>query len=290
MTPRLLLTQFTTSLLFAELFLKFLIVGNQVPFGASAMNYRAATLLCAVLLVGCQNASNQLSLYAPFGSQIVPAPSLTRANSTPYYTPGDVKTSTSAATPATAATPDHKELSHYDPFRGVLVPGSFTPAPVLARSSETWGNNNLLASSPPRERASNEAPIRIVEGNASDSPTMIAASPSSSRSSVRFNTVPLSGAVRSGASLAAAPQPTTVNAVEVARLPKPPVIQSTPVHLPTTNPPGLLPTPSLAPPPKPGEAPRVSLWNDPGDGSRVMPAAHRETATPISGNGAWRAR
>ncbi|WP_254507017.1 hypothetical protein [Anatilimnocola floriformis] len=255
------------------------------------MYFRAATLTCAVLLVGCQNASNQLSLYAPFGPQSVPAPSLTRANSTPYYTPGDLKSAPPAGNPATASQPDKKELSHYDPYRGVLVPGNFTPAPVLARSSDAWSSNNLAASSPPRERASTEEPIRIVE-NSSAAPSSIAASPSSSRSgAVKFNATPLSGAVRSSASLAATPQPTTFNAVEVARLPKPPVIQSTPVNLPTSKPPGLLPTPSLTPPPKPGTPGRVSLWNDPGDGSRVMPASHVEIATPVAaGDGTWKAK
>jgi|GEM_PF-6101404 len=257
------------------------------------MGCRAATLLCAVLLVGCQNAPNQLSLYAPFGPSVVPAPSLSRANSTPYYTPGDAKSGTNAATPTAAAQADNKELSHYDPYRGILVPGGFTPPPVLARSSETWGDNNRLAvSSPPRERTSNEEPIRVVESGGS-SLNSIASQQANSRSGgVQFNSTPLSGAVRSGASLATPAQPTTVNATEVARLPKPPVIPSAPLNSPASSPPGLLPTPLLNPPtPKPGEPRRVSLWNDPGDGSRVMPASHVETAPPLSsGGGAWRAK
>lgn len=269
---------------------------------AATLPFAVTTLMCAVLLVGCQNAPNQMSLYAPFGPSAVPAPSLTRANSTPYYTPGDSKNSAPAA-PSTAANPDNKDLSHYDPYRGILIPGNFTPAPVLARSTETWGNGNntLAASSPPRERASNEEPIRVVEGpNSAGSLNSIAAQPSSSRSgSVQFNSTPLSGAVRSGASLTAAQparsQPTTVNATEVARLPKPPVIPNiiptTPVNNPGGSVPGLLPTPSLSPPPKPGEPRRISLWNDPGDGSRVEPASYVGPAAPISlDNGNWRSK
>lgn len=261
----------------------------------------AVTLTCAALLVGCQNAPNQMSLYAPFGPSAVPAPSLTRANSTPYYTPGDTQNSTSA-TPSTAANPDNKDLSHYDPYRGILVPGNFTPAPVLARSTETWGSssNPLVASSPPRERASNEEPIRVVESGNAASLNTIASQPASSGSgAVQFNSTPLSGAIRSGASLTAAQpaqsQPTTVNATEVARLPKPAliptVIPTTPVNNPGSTTPGLFPAPSLAPPPKPGEPRRISLWNDPGDGSRVEPASHVEAATPISlDSGNWRSK
>lgn len=258
----------------------------------------ATTLVCAVLLVGCQNAPNQMSLYAPFGPSAVPAPSLTRANSTPYYTPGDTK-STTPANPSTAANPDNKDLSHYDPYRGIMIPGNFTPAQVLARSTETWGSNNTqVASSPPRERASNEAAIRVVEGNTPASSVNTIASSASSRSGgVQFNATPLSGAIRSGASLPAVQtQPTTFNAVEVARLPKPPAIPSTiipttPVSNPGNTTPGLFPTPSLSPPPapKPGEPRRISLWNDPGDGSRVEPASYVESSAPVSMDaGNWR--
>lgn len=261
------------------------------------------TLLCAVLLVGCQNAPNQMSLYAPFGPSAVPAPSLTRANSTPYYTPGDSK-STTPTNPSTAANPDNKDLSHYDPFRGILIPGNFTPAPVLARSTETWGNgsNTQIASSPPRERASNEAAIRVVEGSTPASSMNTIASSASSRSGgVQFNATPLSGAIRSGASLSTPPtttQPTTINAVEVARLPKAPAISTpftptTPANNPSSTSPGLLPTPSLSPPPtpKPGEPRRISLWNDPGDGSRVEPASYVESAAPLSmDSGNWRSK
>lgn len=260
----------------------------------------ATTLVCAVLLVGCQNAPNQMSLYAPFGPSAVPAPSLTRANSTPYYTPGDSK-STTPTNPSTAANPDNNDLSHYDPYRGIMIPGNFTPAPVLARSTETWGGSSTqVASSPPRERASNEAAIRVVESNSPSSSLSTIASSASSRSGgVQFNATPLSGAIRSGASLNPQPTtatPTTVNAVEVARLPKPPAIPSTiipttPVNNPGNSTPGLLPTPSLSPPPaaKPGEPRRISLWNDPGDGSRVEPASYVEGAAPVSmDSGNWR--
>jgi hypothetical protein len=262
----------------------------------------ATTLVCAVLLVGCQNAPNQMSLYAPFGPSAVPAPSLTRANSTPYYTPGDSK-STTPASPSTAANPDNKNLSHYDPYRGIMIPGNFTPAPVLARSTETWGSgsNTQIASSLPRERASNEAAIRVVEGpNSSGGLNSIASqSPSSRSGGVQFNATPLSGAIRSGASLNPQPTattPTTFNAVEVARLPKPPAIPSTiipttPVSNPDNTTPGLFPTPSLSPPPapKPGEPRRISLWNDPGDGSRVEPASYVESSAPVSMDaGNWR--
>jgi hypothetical protein len=261
------------------------------------------TLLCAVLLVGCQNAPNQMSLYAPFGPSAVPAPSLTRANSTPYYTPGDSKNA-APANPSTAANPDNKDLSHYDPYRGILIPGNFTPAPVLARSTETWGsgNNTLVASTLPRERASNEAAIRVVEGPSSTGGlnSIASQSPNSRSGGVQFNATPLSGAVRSGASLNPAPTgtpPTSVNAVEVARLPKPPVfpnvIPATPVNNSGSGTPGLIPTPALSPPPapKPGEPRRISLWNDPGDGSRVEPASYIGGAAPLSMDGGnWRAK
>lgn len=277
-----------------------------------------ATLLPAgcALLVGCQNAPNQMSLYAPFGPSALPPPSLTRANSTPYYTPGDSKGAT--PTTPTTATADGKDLSHYDPYRGILVPGTFTPAPVVARSTDTWGPNNTLATSStlPREKPSQEEPIKVVENSSATSGNFIAAQPSAGRSgAVQFKASTLSGAVRPGANLAATPSPSpgqpntgprTVNAVEVARLPKPPVIPTTPVvhPAPAANPPGglpgvpgtpgLLPTPLNTPAPKPGEPRRVSLWNDPGDGSRVMPASHLETQP--SGNlgggepGIWRSK
>lgn len=288
---------------------------------------RAATLMCALLLVGCQNAPNQMSLYAPFGSSIVPPPSLTRANAAPYYNEPSNNNNAPASTPSsTTANAGNKDLSHYDPYRGILIPGGFTPAPVLARSTETWGGGTTELAAAPRERASQEEPIRIVESNNSPtSITAIASQNSSSRSnSVKFNASPPSGVVKPGDTLIAAPAKTkTVNAVEVARLPK--TTTATPLATPTTapittpssspafntptftplnnsplappnnpaaKPPGLLPTPSSTSPvaPKPTGSNRLSLWDDPRDGSRVMPAAHMQESALPEDAGTWRAK
>lgn len=266
---------------------------------------RAATLMCALLLVGCKNAPNQMSLYAPFGPSIVPPPSLTRGNAAPYYNEPSDKTGPNANPPPATANAGNKDLSHYDPYRGILIPGNYTPPPVLARSTETWGTGATdLAAERPRERASNEEPIRIVESTSSPS-SAIASQSASSRSGVKFNASPPSGVVKPGEALmAATAKPKTVNAIEVARLPKttapittpasPPAFNPTaaPLINPTVTPPGLLPLPSSSTPatPAPGGN-RVSLWNDPRDGSRVMPAAHLEESSSADADaGAWRVK
>jgi hypothetical protein len=277
-----------------------------------------AQLLCALILAGCQNAPNQLSLYAPFGSPIVQPPSLTRVNAVPYYSPDNDKTAPNAA-PTTAST-TNKDLSHYDPYRGIMLPGSFTPPPVLARSAETWGNSDSLAASRPRERASNEEPIRIVESNSSPTNiTAIASQGSGTRSgAVKFDASPPSGAVLPGSTLLATPtKPKTVNAVEMARLPKnttaTPITNSPAPTAPATTPavntpavpallnptsapltippaatqPGLLSPPPLTTPvtPRPVGSNRVSSSDEPRDG-KVTQATHFEEVDPS----AWRVK
>ena len=286
--------------------------GEMLMFSRAAL-LLWAQLLCALLLAGCQNAPNQLSLYAPFGSPVVQPPSLTRVNALPYY-PDNDKTGTNTA--PTTANATNKDLSHYDPYRGIMLPGNFTPPPVLARSTETWGNNDsLVAASRPRERASNEEPIRIIESNNSPTNiTAIASQGSGSRSgAVKFNASPPSGAVLPGSTLLATPtKPKTVNAVEMARLPKtttatsaPPAPATTPAvntpavpaflnptSAPLTTPPaasqpGLLPPPPLTTPvtPSPVGSNRVSSSDEPRDGN-VMRAAHFEEVDPS----AWRVK
>lgn len=252
------------------------------------MSSRAAMLLGALLgaaLAGCQNAPQQLSIYAPFGPAVVPTPSLTRANSTPYYTPPADASAAPGSSPATASSAGNNTLSHYDPYRGLLVPGNFSPSPVAVRTDETWGARDAALAAAPRERASNEEPIRIVEGSSS-----AFAAQGSSRSSSGSST--LSGAVKP--TLGLPPPPTGESAADIATRPRSPA-SSTPASplapgtLPAANPPGL-----LAPPPANSNpaAPRpLSLWDSPRDGSRVMPASHLEESratTPASGS--WRVR
>src|SRR5215213_7345739 len=108
------------------------------------MLWRSPTRTCAVLLglcalAGCQNPQQQLSLYAPFGPSVVPPPSLSRVNGAPYYSPpGDGKTPAGTdKTPGSTASATDNKLSHYDPYRGILLPGGFTTSPVAVRSGET---------------------------------------------------------------------------------------------------------------------------------------------------------
>lgn len=277
-----------------------------------------AQLLCALLLTGCQNAPNQLSLYAPFGSPVVPPPNLTRVNAAPYYSPENDKAGPNTASPSTASA-TNKDLSHYDPYRGILVPGGFTPAPVLARSTETWGTNESLAASRPRERASNEEPIRIIESNTSPTNiTAVASQGTGSRTgAVKFNASPPSGAVLPGSTLLATPaKPKTLTAVEMARLPKTttatpapsvpsapattPAIStpavpaflnptSAPLTTPAGSQPGLLPPPPLTTPvtPKPLGSNRVSFSNTPSSG--VVRASYAEESNEVD-PGAWRVK
>ncbi len=276
--------------------------------------FSRTALLCLALLLagqpGCQNAPEQFSLYAPFGPAVVPAPGLSRANSTPYYTPaGDAKGPGATTSPATATTTDGNQLSHYDPYRGILLPGTFTPTPVAARSGETWGAGSVLAATPPRERVSSEELIRVVEvsepprGLSSALNSVVSQGTNSRRSgAVQFQASPPSGAVRPGSARPALQPDYSIATIEVATRPKPPDpltgTPPTPVVIPTTrspasSTPGLLSPPSLSPPPapKPGEPRPLSLWNDPRDGSRVMPAEHLEYVTPpAQASGSWRVR
>jgi hypothetical protein len=248
-------------------------------------------LLVGTVLVGCQNGSQQLSIYAPFGPAVVPTPALTRANSTPYYTPpADPKSAVPGGSPETAATSDSNKLSHYDPYRGLLVPGNFSPSPVALRSEESWGSRDAALASAPRERASNEEPIRIVEGNSS---AFVA------QGSGRTAALP-SGVVRPTLSL---PPPPAVggSATEIATRPRAAAPSLAPVRTPASN---LTPpagAPILNPPPmnppatapaasNPAEPRRLSLWDNPRNGSRVMPASHLEEAPALQAAGSWRAR
>ncbi|QDU31487.1 hypothetical protein ETAA8_66450 [Anatilimnocola aggregata] len=274
-------------------------------------------LLCLTLLVGCQNAPGQFSLYAPFGPAVVPQPALSRANSTPYYTPPSTPFG-AGSTPATASGPNDNKLSHYDPHTGILVPGNFTPPAIAARSSDAWSDSTSLAGSPPRLRSSNEEAIRVVD--ADTSPRGLTSAISSGfteatngrSSSVKFQASPPSGVVRTGSALLPPPE----NPISIAAVPKPAATTTTaPTVIPTTRSPAstnpifstpvpgfLAPPPSALPatgqpaqptiiPAKPADGRKLSLWDDPGDGSRVMPAAHVENAEPASAAaGSWRAR
>lgn len=246
-------------------------------------------------LAGCQNAPQQFSIYAPFGPAVVPTPSLTRANSTPYYTP-PADSNATPGSPATASTAGNNTLSHYDPYRGLLVPGNFSPSPVAVRTDETWGARDSALAAAPRERTSTEEPIRIVEGSSS---AFVAQG--SNRSS--NGNSPLSGAVKPMLTLPPPPA-TGGSAAEIATRPRstPSLAPSTapapgnPATTPT-NPPALLAPPPLnpgasAPPFNPGEPRRLSLWDSPRDGSRVMPASHLEEsrATTAPAAGSWRVR
>lgn len=253
------------------------------------------TLFAGSLLVGCQNAPQQFSIYAPFGPSVVPTPSLSRANSTPYYTPPTDPKSTTAGHSPPSPNPNGG-LSHYDPYRGLLVPGNFSPAPVAVRTDETWGTRDAALAAAPRERASSEEPIRIVEGTPS---TIVAqSSRSGTATSPALSGTSLSGAVRPLLSLP--PPPAAGTSVEIAtraRTSAPPAISPAPA--PLNNPPGLIAPPATSPPASPAPAPsnpgeprRLSLWDSPRDGSRVMPASHREEA-PLSSSpaaGSWRVR
>jgi hypothetical protein len=273
---------------------------------------RALCVLCLVAIAGCQNAPQQLSLYAPFGPAAVPPPGLSRVNAAPYYTPpGDGKNSPSSSDkPGNTASTDGNKLSHYDPYRGILLPGGYTPTPVSMLSNETEADAARAGAvaSNARSRPSGEEPIRIVEaapkgiGSALES-TIARATEGQRSGSAQFQASPPSGAVRFGE-----PGPPTITATaapEIARLPKPPTSTSIPgVTLP--GPPGLLAPPPLnsAPvspsatpgiiPAKPAEQRRLSLWNDPRDGSRVEPASYSGAAIPASSPGAamgsWRQR
>ncbi|WP_425616053.1 hypothetical protein NA78x_005992 [Anatilimnocola sp. NA78] len=270
---------------------------------------RAALLLSILLLVGCQNAPEQLSLYAPFGPAVVPQPALSRANSTPYYTPPAASTGSS---PATANSPNGNKLSHYDPHTGVLVPGSFTPPAIASRSVDLSSDSNALASGSARTRPSTEEAIKIVETDSS--PRGLSSAISSgitqatrSSSGVKFQASPPSGVVRTGSALL----PPAENPISIAAVPRSATSRTTaPAIIPTTRSstapvfgtPGLLaPPPAAQPatgqpvqpgviPAKPAESRRLSLW-DAGDGSRVMPAAHLEEGDVITaGPSSWRAR
>jgi hypothetical protein len=260
---------------------------------------RAAMLMGALLgaaLAGCQNAPQQLSVYAPFGPAVVPPPTLTRANSTPYYTPPADPKGT-ADSPATASSPGNNSLSHYDPYQGLLVPGNFSPSPVAVRTGETWGTRDTAIASAPRERTSGEEPIRIVEGS---SAPLVAQG--RSRSSSNTN---LSGAVKPTITLPPPPA-TEESAAEIASRPgsgssSTPASSSAPASPAPASSPGIIsppppPIPTVpAPSSNPAEPRRLSLWDSPRDGSRVMPAAHWEEATnaqtPMTNiSGTWRAR
>ena len=271
-----------------------------------------------MLLVGCQNAPEQLSLYAPFGPAVVPQPAFSRANSTPYYTPPAVSTGTS---PATANAPGGNTLSHYDPHTGVMVPGSFTPPAIVSRSLDLPGDSTSLAGSSARIRPSTEEPIRVVD--ADSSPRGLSSAISSgivqatrSSSAVKFQASPPSGVVRTGSALL---PPPPENPISIAALPRSSTTSTTFSNTPASTPsiipstrsstapafrtPGFLaPPPSAQPatgqpaqpgviPAKPAESRRLSLWDDPHDGSRVMPAAHlEESETLTTGPSNWRAR
>jgi hypothetical protein len=310
----------------------------------------AVVALAGVALAGCQNGSQQLSLYAPFGPAVVPPPALSRANSAPYYSAPNVSPGHgSGTTPATASAASNS-LSYLDPYRGVMVPGGFTAPPISPRSGDLLGTEETSrVAIVPRPKPSSEAPIRVMDADSSPRGLSSAINSAvtqatSSRSGVKFQASPPSGVVPPGAALLPPPPDTQV---ELAQLPKPPVFSatnaaagannaantriiavptvtagSTPASPPATlfgTPPATLPTiiatPSaasptgsnpaggLAPfqavpranptnarpaaqpnviPAKPATGNRLSLWDDPGDGSRVMPASLESPADTIA--------
>jgi hypothetical protein len=269
-----------------------------------------AGFLCLCALAGCQNPQQQLSLYAPFGPSAVPPPSLSRVNAAPYYSPpGDSKPPTESDKPGATASSGDNKLSHYDPYRGILLPGGFATTPVAVRSPGTEADAARAAdiASNARARPSSEEPIRIVEpaprglGSAIES-TIARATEGRSSGAVQFQASPPSGAIRRieavPATITAAP------ATELARLPKPPTTTTVPA---ATTPPNLLSPPSLSPSPassnpaggiiiptKPAEPRKLSLWDDPRDGSRVAPASYSgaviPNSSPDAGGGSWRQR
>jgi hypothetical protein len=291
-----------------------------------------ATLLGPAALAGCQNATQQMSLYAPFGPAAVPPPALSRVNAAPYYSPpGDEKNAPGdkSAPGSTASTGDNK-LSHYDPYRGILLPGEFKTSSIAGRSADTTadvaraGDAASLAGAKP----SNEEPIRIVEaapkgiGSAIESTIARATEGQRNSGSVQFQASPPSGAVRP---LEATPATITASpAAIIARSPRP---VTTTTLTPLTNTmaapaPAATVTPSsatpasgtlrmLAPPPlntppanttppgttipaQPAASRRLSLWDEPRDGSRVEPASYSGAVLPASpsssGGGSWRQR
>lgn len=298
---------------------------------------RTIGVLGALLFAGCQNSSQQLSLYAPFGPSVVPAPTLSRVNSAPYYTaPGTPAGHGSGTTPATAAAAADNKLSYLDPYRGVLVPGNFTPPATAARSNASLGDAADDLAAAPRVRSSGEAAIRVVDADSaprglSSAINSAVTQATSSRSSVKFQASPPSGVVRTGSGLLPPPPDTQV---ELAQLPRASASNASAnsnriIAMPTANhaatapltppapigsPTATTPRPSNAPaiinaipgfqpgnssqpaqpniiPAKPAGGNRLSLWDDPGDGSRVMPASHFE-AVPATNRGgdSWRVR
>lgn len=281
------------------------------------MRWRPIWLCCLAGLLGCQSASQPLSVYAPFGPAVVPAPNLARENAAPYYTAvGDPKaigqpSSADKSPPGNATNSMDNKLSHYDPYRGILLPGNYSPTSVGLKSSTLAASDPSSETSATRTGPSNEEPIRIVEagpkglGSAIDSTIAKATAGQRSSNAVRFQASLPSGAVRSVEAVPAVNKSTPVS--EVARVPKSSISLPSGSDGSTSSPTDLLTplrlgTPPASPaapttpgviPAKPAEPRRLSLWSSPRDGSRVEPASYSGSVLTMPQStsiGSWRQR